>query len=171
MARDWRGVAVVGRCGRWVYPRPAVSPTAPGRSSTMAQTDFSADEERFFQQGEAQENGELPLLDEPQEREPRLPGWRPRIVLVGCVCLALLGLSLAGGGDPPSAAIAAVNFVPTAVSAPRTAPEPPVAPEPAAATTAAPSAPAARPLETRSRKTKKSLRGKRSHQRQRAARR
>ena len=75
------------------------------------------------------ESGLLELPDEP-ERRPRRT-WRPRIVVIGFACLAILGLSLAIGGDPPTAAVAAVKFVPPAQSAP-VAPAPlPAEPAPA----------------------------------------
>jgi hypothetical protein len=125
----------------------------------LTQRSFSAAEEQFFQQGEALESGEGPLADEP-ERRPRRR-WRPTVVVVGCVCLALLGLSLAGGSDPAPAAVAAVRFVPETQAAPQSPPEPapPVAAaaEPAVAIASGESRPA--------RKKHHKAKAKRSHRR------
>jgi len=135
---------------------------------------FSAAEEHFFRQGDALESGELGQPDDLGERRLRPSSWRPRIVVVGCACVALLTFTLVGGKDPPAAAVAAVTFVPAAESAPLPSPALPApepAPAPAPPTVAEPpSAPAARAIEQRPAK-KKAARGKRAHRQRMAARR
>jgi hypothetical protein len=114
----------------------------------MAQTDlppgstddFSADEQSFFQQGEAFESGDL-MVDELTERK-RTRSWRPRLILTGAaVGVALLVLSIAGGQRRDGEAIAAVSAPAAPPSLP--APLPAEAPVQAAPVTTSPIASAA----------------------------
>jgi len=135
--------------------------TEPELATQNAKSTFSADEERFFEEGEALERDAPLLLDE------RRPRWRPRLLLAGCVGVALLAFLLAVGQRAPTAAVATVELVRVAESAPLPAPAPAL-PAPSAAP--APSAVAAeRPAEKV--KAKKQQRGKQAHRHHRTARR
>jgi hypothetical protein len=95
-----------------------------------ATSDFSADEQSFFRQGEANESGEFQLDD--QNERPRLSrSWRPRLILIGAaVGVAVLVLSLVGGQRQVDA-IAAVRAAPP-LNLPATLPTEAPAPEAAA---------------------------------------
>jgi hypothetical protein len=109
-----------------------MSISEPGLSGDPTGGSFNADEERFFAQGESLEQEDPGF----EEAGPRRPRWRPRVVLAGGICVALLAFLIAIGKDRPADTVATVNLVPAAQSAPL--PPAPVT---------APSAPAARPVE------------------------